>query len=155
MMQVINTQNAFGEQQRGLQTESQIAGKVRFMHANERPALIVSVDLCGLSILQLAFPLDLNKPNWRLINPVFFFFFSFFSMLSRAVGSGTQHDIWKESLILTALLTFKLLCYHSPQSLIYSSGALIILKPELDRKKIICSLNRKKVYTPQTKRGRQ
>lgn len=78
-----------------------------------------------------------------------------FSVLSWPVGSGIQNAISKESLILTTLLTFRLLCYHSHQSLIYSSGTLITLQPELNRKKIICSLNRKKVYTPQTKWVRQ
>ena len=38
-------ENAFGEKQSGIQKEIQIAGNVRFMHSNQRPALIVSMDL--------------------------------------------------------------------------------------------------------------
>lgn len=50
-----------------------------------------------------------------------------FSVLSRTVGSGTQNDIGKESLMWAMLLTFQLLCYHNHQSLIHSSGARIVL----------------------------
>lgn len=78
-----------------------------------------------------------------------------FSLLSGTLGAGMYGNAWEERLILTTPLTFQLLCYHSHQGLIYSSGAPSFHSLGRTKKKIICSLNRKKVYTPKTKPVRQ
>lgn len=100
--------------------------------------------LCGLCEPQLAFPY-LDKSPWRLRNPALLLS----TVISSWLSSTQQH--WEGSLRFSLLLILQLLSYHRHWKLIYSSRVSNHSTAWMDRMKIICSLNRKKVYTPQTK----
>lgn len=64
-----------------------------FTHSNQRPALIVSMDLVVWFFYVIAsFSLNLDKSNWDLSIQFCF------SVLSWPVGSGMQNAIWKKVL---------------------------------------------------------